>query len=307
MRALGRWAARRRLTMVYFHGAGGSTGRGGGTIEEQAATWPRGSMDPVKLTVQGEMVERTFASPEILRSGVRHAAAARAHPPRPREPSALTRELARRSREAFEGLLSDPGFHALLRAATPYRLLGRLFIGSRPPKRGGAGGLFSVRAIPWVLCWTQVRLLLPSWYGVGAAWKALRRRRGSAAALRRAMKEDPLLRSVVRVLGFSLAKAEPTLWRAYARRLAPEAPPGLLERLEEDRRLAEELVRAASGGGLLWDRPWLEESIRLRAPMIHPLNLLQLKVLSKPRLSDRDALLLRETVTGIAAGMLTTG
>ncbi len=317
MAALGRWAQGRGLPLVFFHGSGGSEGRGGGTPEEQAATWPPDALGLVKTTLQGEMIERTLASPEILSSQVEKVAAVQAAPPAFAPPGALTRELARRSQEAYVAFVREPAFLDLLERATPYSHLGALHIGSRPSRRGAkkkkvdpAGGdaLDQLRAIPWVLCWTQVRLLLPVWLGLGTAWRAVRARRGGEAALRAAMKTDPLLRAFLRLLGFTLAKAEPRLWREYVRRLAPDTPPALLARLDREWEAALDLVRRASPTGeLLPDRPWLRESIHYRAPMIHPLNLLQLDVLAHEAPTPADQALFRETVTGIAAGMLTTG
>lgn len=314
MAALGRWAAGRGLPLVFFHGSGGSEGRGGGTPEEQAATWPADALGLVKTTLQGEMIERTFSSPEILTSQVEKVAVVQAAPPAFAPPSAFTRDLGRRSQAAYVAFVRDPGFLDLLERATPYPHLGALNIGSRPARRGtkrrapAADALDSLRAIPWVLCWTQVRLLLPVWLGVGSAWRALRARPGGQAALRAALEVDPLLRAFVRLLGFALAKGEPRLWREYVRRLAPDAPPALLKRLEREREAALDLARRASPtGDLLPDRPWLRESIHYRAPMIHPLNLLQLGVLERAQSTPADQALFRETVTGIAAGMLTTG
>ena len=316
MTELGRWGERRRLPLVFFHGSGGSEGRGGGTPEEQAATWPPDALGLIKTTLQGEMIERTLASPEILVSQVEKVAAVQAAPPSFAPPGALARELGRRSQAAYVAWVRDPAFQDLLQRATPYARLDALRIGSRPARRRGPAGqkasgedaMERLRAIPWVLCWTQTRLLLPVWLGVGSAWRALRGRPRAAAALKHSLAADPLLRAFVRLLGFSLAKAEPRVWREYVRRLAPDAAPGLLRRLEGEWEAALDLARRASPTGeLLPDRAWLRESIHYRAPMIHPLNLLQIEALAGDEPTAADEALLRETITGIAAGMLTTG
>jgi phosphoenolpyruvate carboxylase len=109
------------------------------------------------------------------------------------------------------------------------------------------------------------------------------------------------------LLAFTLAKTEPAIWRSYHELLAPESTE-LLDALEASWDAANDMLRVAEGDQRrLPDRPWLEESIRYRAPMIHPLNLLQVELLSRASWSDDDERLFRETVTGIAAGMLTTG
>jgi phosphoenolpyruvate carboxylase len=159
-----------------------------------------------------------------------------------------------------------------------------------------------------VLCWTQTRLLLHAWLGAGRAWREVRDDPTIEERLAEARAEDPLVRSYARLLSFTMAKTEPSLWRRYRRSLAPETPADLVDGLDEDYEAAVELARRTSGSEeLLPERPWLAESIRYRAPMIHPLNLLQAKLLGRDEWSEAEVELFRETVTGIAAGMLTTG
>lgn len=237
-------------------------------------------------------------------------AAVQAAPPRTKAASAAARDLAARSQTAYVELVDSPEFIELLRRATPYTRLGALNIGSRPVKRrAGAAraGLEQLRAIPWVLCWTQTRYLLHAWMGIGTAWRTVRTDPQARARLMRALERDPLLRSYLRLLGFTLAKTEPAIWRQYVKTLIGTSPL-LVTRLEREWHDALDLARQASPDRtLLTDRRWLRESIYYRAPMIHPLNLMQIDVLAQPRLGKTRELLFRETVTGIAAGMLTTG
>ncbi|MFH1725691.1 MAG: phosphoenolpyruvate carboxylase [Elusimicrobiota bacterium] len=306
MAAIGKWGKREKIRIIFFHGAGGSEGRGGGTISEQAASWPRGALRPVKITLQGEMVERTFSSPEILRSQVLKVAKVQKDPPNAGRISSFTRELAEAARSAYEDLIGRQELLDFVANATPYTRLSTLNIGSRPVKREGSRALEDLRAIPWVLCWTQTRHLLPVWYGLGSAWRALREKGGSRG-LRRTLRADPLLRGFMRVNAFALSKGAPRIFRRYAKKLAPESPSWLMDRLEREWLSAASLAKAASGKELLEDRRWLKESIYYRAPMIHPLNLLQIELLARKSWDKNQEMLFRETVTGIAAGMLTTG
>ena len=308
MRALGRWAAAQHLTLIFFHGSGGSVGRGGGTVADQAATWPAGAMAVIKQTLQGEMVERTLATPAILRSQVMQIADIQARPPRFTAASRAARHLAAHSGRAFASLVGSRGLLELLEAATPYTRLGALNIGSRPVKRagGGPGGLESLRAIPWVLCWTQTRYLAHAWIGVGTAWRDVRNDPERRRQLLRACQRDPFLRGYLRLLRFTLAKTAPDIWREYVRALAGGAGP-TVRRLEREWQDARDLALQLTDGTLLDERRWLAESIHYRATMIHPLNLIQIEILTHPRLTRAQELLFRETVTGIAAGMLTTG
>ena len=310
MKRIQDWAVGRGIRVLFFHGSGGSVGRGGGSIADQAASWPSGAMDVVKQTLQGEMVERTLATPEILRSQVHQIATVQAAPPRFRAPSHAAQDLAARSGEAYVELVGSPAFRNLLRSATPYARLGALNIGSRPSKRTTGDtpeGLEQLRAIPWVLCWTQTRYLLHAWLGIGTAWRDVRTDPAARQRLLRALKRDPLLRGYLRLLRFTLTKTAPIIWRRYVTTLTG-TPSALVNRLEQEWEDARDLARQLTpGDGLLADRPWLAESIYYRAPMIHPLNLIQIEVLTRPRLNAAEELLFRETVTGIAAGMLTTG
>jgi len=307
MREIGEWAEAEDITLLFFHGHGGSVGRGGGRIEDLVATWPPSARTPYKHTVQGEMVERTLATPEILRSLVEKVAEVQENPPAYCGVGELARSLAERSQEVFETRVKSDAFRHLLEHATPYARLSSLTIGSRPASRGD-GGLEELRAIPWVLCWTQTRLLLHAWLGAGQAWHELRDDPAIDERLAAARDDDPLFRSYARLLSFTMAKTEPRVWRRYRRALAPDAPGELVVALDRELEQALDLAcRARGAGTLLPDRPWLEESIHYRAPMIHPLNLLQIELLAKPEWDEAEARLFRETVTGIAAGMLTTG
>jgi phosphoenolpyruvate carboxylase len=311
MRRIVDWAEAEEITPLFFHGHGGSVGRGGGRFEDLVATWPQRARTPYKYTLQGEMVERTLATPEILRSLVGKVADVQSNPPPYRGVSHLARDLARTAQASFAARVESDAFRALLGAATPYTRLQELTIGSRPARRGG-GGLEKLRAIPWVLCWTQTRLLVHAWLGTGDAWREWQDGAGSETiprdALAEACREDPLFRSYTRLLSFTMAKTEPALWRRYRRALADNVPAGLIEELTADYEAALDLALQARGSDtLLPDRPWLQESIRYRAPMIHPLNLLQIELLAKAEWNEAEVQLFRETVTGIAAGMLTTG
>jgi phosphoenolpyruvate carboxylase len=311
MRRIVDWAESEDVTPLFFHGHGGSVGRGGGRIEDLAATWPPRARTPYKYTLQGEMVERTLAAPEILRSLVRKVAAVQADPPPYRGVAGVTRDLARMAEARFAARVQSDAFRALLETATPYTRLQELTIGSRPSRRS-AGGLEELRAIPWVLCWTQTRLLVHAWLGTGEAWREWQEQAGSeassTAALEAACREDPLFRSYTRLLSFTMAKTERALWRRYRRALAGDVPATLIDELTADYEGVLDLARRSQGSdSLLPGRPWLQESIRYRAPMIHPLNLLQIELLGKPRWNEAEVALFRETVTGIAAGMLTTG
>jgi phosphoenolpyruvate carboxylase len=313
VRDLDRLCRKRGVSPLFFHGSGGSVDRGGGSIEEQTAAWPRSALALYKVTVQGEMVERAFSTPEItqrqMEAVVRqwekriHTSSNRGSKPDVPGESPVLQRFADRVSSYYRAKVSSPEFLEVVQKATPYSQLQKLRIGSRPSKRTGALSVASLRAIPWVLCWTQTRTLFPTWWGIGSAWAELRP--SEKRELKAVFKRDALFRSYVKLLGFTLAKVELSVWRLYLERSA--LPSELVKKTYEDfeRELfkVKEFFYTVSGEkDYLWYRGWLGESIRLRSPMIHPLNLLQIA-----NRGSRDVLLTRETVTGIASGMLTTG
>ena len=294
------------VTPVFFHGTGGSIARGGGTIEEQMAVWTPGARRIYKVTVQGEMVARSFASSEHFQRHLQNIdrsskALGRRRHLKPLSP-ALER-LAMLSAEAYGATVDSPEFLARVERATIYPFLHTLKIGSRPAKRKGLSKVTDLRAIPWVLCWTQNRVLFPTWWGLVSAWKNLSN--ADRARLEKLARTDPLWGTYLKQLGFTLAKVDFAPWFARLERLG-ESDPGLLawkkdfeEAFTQTKRLLASLSKSKN---LLWFRPWLSESIHLRRTMIYPLNLLQ-----DIAEEESDEAMLRLTVTGIASGMLTSG
>ena len=182
------------------------------------------------------MVERTLATPEILRSQLQQIAQVQASPPRFSAASAAVQDLAKRSQTAYVELVGSAQFRELLQGATPYTRLGALNIGSRPvTRKAGAAlaGLEQLPAIPWVLCWTQTRYLLHAWIGIGTAWRHVRADSRARASLLAAIERDLLLRSYLRLLSFTLAKTEPCIWREYVETLVGTKPP-LVARLDRE-------------------------------------------------------------------------
>lgn len=291
---------------IFFQGSGGSVDRGGGTVGDQVAWWPRSALETYKVTIQGEMVERSLSSPSIARGQMERieASVAKALEKTSKAPQskALFR-MGEMSSHCYRELIHDADFLSIAGAATPYKHLTALKIGSRPTSRTAEISVEGLRAIPWVLCWTQTRVLFQTWWGLGTAWKKLSD--AEKKALAAAYKDEPMFTSFIKALGFTLAKVELPVWKIYLEQsgLDPALTQRFYQRFEEELAAAGEMVRALSGSqDPLWFKPWLGASIRLRSPIIHPLNLLQILAVE-----SRDFLLFRTTVTGVSSGMMTTG
>lgn len=306
--------SKNRVTPIFFHGSGGSVDRGGGSIKEQTSWLSPKSRDLFKATIQGEMVERTFSSPSIFRAGFDHLVeeiskntnenhSNKKNSQKQFQTSPQLFEFANEVSQYYQATIHSPQFLEVVQKATPYKYLSALKMGSRPSKRGKISNVLNLRAIPWVLCWTQTRTLFPVWWGIGNAWKNLDHK--GRTILKQEFNKNPLFRSYVKVLGFTLAKVELPIWEIYLKQsgLSLEKAKNYSLRFQNEFENAVEFVQYMSGNkNLLWYRPWLGESIQLRSAMIHPLNLLQI-ISSK----KKKPIMIRETVAGIANGMMTTG
>lgn len=300
-----------------FHGRGGSVGRGGGPAHAAILALPPGSVrGGLRVTEQGEVIQNRFGLPGIaLRSlelYVTATAEATLSPPPGPEPAlrALMDRMAGAALAEYRGVVREhPDFVAYFRAVTPEVELGSLKIGSRPARRRSGGGVESLRAIPWVFAWTQTRLLLPSWLGVGAGLRAALDS-DDRPLLLQAAQDWPYLRSFLDLVAMVLAKAEPRVAAGYDARLAPPAVVGLGEALRALLASTTAAVLEASGhDDLLQGKRVLQRTLHLRNPYVDPLNGLQAELLRRhranpdPRLADA----LVVTINGIAAGMRNTG
>lgn len=291
------------LVPVFFHGSGGSVSRGGGSVKEQIAWWPQSALNIYKVTIQGETVQRHFHQPLIMRSQVGKIVEEFSnYKPKKVPESSVIPKFAKDIQNRYMSLVQDPEFQDLVSKATPYDFLNLLKIGSRPTKRSGKGQ-FSIRAIPWILCWTQTRLLLPIWWGIGSSWESLSENEKSD--LKQYYEASALLQSYVKNLGFTFAKIELGVWNFHVEcsTLGPEAKEKWRKEITAELEKSINFFKEISGHkNFTWFRPMLGESIIFRSSMIHPLNVIQ-----KLSLERKDNVLLREAVTGVASGMLTTG
>ena len=295
---------------IFFHGSGGSIDRGGGSLRDQTLWWPKSALNVYKATIQGEMVERNFTSPEVSISGINKILdnfnRAKTKKGTIKVDKAVESFSASVKLE-YENKIKDPKFFEMIEAATPYSYLNVLRLGSRPTKRAKASklDLSSIRAIPWILCWTQTRVLFPTWWGVGSSWEKIKDKKDMKTKLKLAFKESSLFGSYIRALSFTLSKVDINVFALYlsTSTLSIEDQNNFLEEFRIEYESTVQFVRMITGKkNLLWYRPWLADSIELRSSMIHPLNILQILAYK-----DKDNTLIRKTVAGISSGMMTTG
>jgi phosphoenolpyruvate carboxylase len=228
-------------------------------------------------------------------------------------------ELSAVSKAAYrEVVYETPDFPRYFRAATPERELSVLNIGSRPARRPGTGaeGIESLRAIPWTFAFTQSRLNLPTWLGLGDALEHAERS-GFFEEVGAMYRAFPFFQSTIDLIEMVLAKSDARVAANYDRRLVPEAlkPLGasLRARLVDT---TERLLRLTDESMLLEHLPVLKRSVDVRTTYVDPINVVQMELLARLRARDEEAEedagdgLVRAfvaTVNGIAAGMRNTG
>ncbi|AVD81953.1 phosphoenolpyruvate carboxylase [Pseudomonas sp. SWI6] len=308
-----------QVELLLFHGRGGTVGRGGGPAHAAILSQPPGSVaGRFRTTEQGEMIRFKFGLPGIAEQNLNLYLAAVLEatllPPPPPEPAwrEVMDQLAADGLKAYRGVVREnPDFVEYFRQSTPEQELGRLPLGSRPAKRR-AGGIESLRAIPWIFGWTQTRLMLPAWLGWETALtNALSRGQGPLLAQMR--EQWPFFRTRIDMLEMVLAKADAQIAEAYDERLVQ---PHLLPLGVHLRDLLSQSCRVVLGltgqPVLLAHSPETLEFISLRNTYLDPLHRLQAELLARSR--SREAALdspleqaLLVTVAGIAAGLRNTG
>lgn len=312
---------RHGVQVRFFHGRGGSVGRGGGPTYEAIMSLPPGAVEgTVKLTEQGEVISDKYALPQLARENLELMLAATLeatvlHRKDRRSPKdaaawdAVMEKVALAAEGRYRELVARPELPAYFLAATPVDQLGALRLGSRPSRRpDSSAGLDGLRAIPWVFGWTQSRQVVPGWYGVGTG---LAHAAGDLKTLQTMYAGWPFFRSFIDNVAMTLAKTDLGIARNYVSTLAPDLGEEILEDLEAEFALTLAQVLAVCGDAeLLARQPSLRATLEVRERYLAPLHHLQVQLLARHRAGESDPELERAlmlTTNGIAAGMRNTG
>ncbi len=317
-------AAAHRVRLRLFHGRGGSVGRGGGPAGEAVAASPYGTVDAtMKVTEQGEVISDRYSLSalahdhlEILLAAVLEATLL--HQTSRVPPEVLTRwdEAMEVVSEAAHGAYRDfvglPGLSEFFSAATPVDELSWLNVGSRPMRRPGSGKttLEGLRAIPWVFGWTQTRMVVPGWYGLGSGLRAAHD--AGLGPVLEEMQDWAFFTNLLGNVEMTLAKTDLRIAEFYVSVLVEPRLQPLFDTIVNEYDLTKrEVLRLTGGSTLLARHQLLRHSLQVRAAYLEPLHHLQVSLLARRREVDepdpdlRRALL--RTVNGIAAGMRNTG
>lgn len=321
-------ADRAGVHLRYFHGRGGAVGRGGGNSYDAILAQPPGAVQgALRITEQGEVISAKYSEPHRARRNLEALVAATLEASlldveglgeRADEAYGVMAELARLGREAYASLVhDDAGFIEYFTSSTPLSEIGELNIGSRPASRTQTSTVDDLRAIPWVLSWSQSRVMLPGWFGVGTALRRWLDGDGDGpgerlATLRRLYQDWPFLRTTLSNMAQVMAKADMGLAARYAE-LVPDAAVGrrIHGIITDEFELAREMLLAVTGHEtLLDDNPALARSVRNRFPYLEPLNVLQVELLRRYRSGDTNPAVrtgIQLTMNGLATALRNTG
>jgi phosphoenolpyruvate carboxylase len=316
--------ARAGVSVSFFHGRGGSIGRGGGPANQAILAQPPGTVGSrIRLTEQGEVIADRYGLPTlahrhleqlvnaVLRAGFAHPSA-----PAPAWERAMER-LAALARDHYRALVyDDPRFVEYFHAATPITEIGGLNLGSRPASRKPGGRIEDLRAIPWTFAWMQSRHTLPGWYGLGHALSRFAAEEAGALALLQEMEERwPFFRTMLESAQMILGKSDLHIAARYAE-LCPDRALGraVFGAIEAEHALARRMICLVTGAEeILEHAPVVRRSIALRNPYVDPMSYLQVELLGRLRAAPagperaalEDAVML--SIAGIAAGLKNTG
>lgn len=311
------------ISFRFFHGRGGSIGRGGGQAGKAIQSLPNGAINgKIRVTEQGEVISARYSNKDIahrqLESIIHSIILASVDKKRDSVTSEyvdLLQRLATRAKAKYRDLVYDDlQFWNFYTQVTPINFISQLKIGSRPAKRKGVEKIEDLRAIPWIFSWTQTRIMLPSWYGIGTAFNEVIQN-GGIECLKEMYEKCPFFTTVIDNCQISLAKADMLAANNYLNLVEPQEL-GIrifLKVAEEYELTRNTLLAITSQNEILDNNPVIQNSIRLRNPYTDPLNYAQVELLNRLKSANTtkeqeeviSAIFL--SINGVAAAMQETG
>ena len=312
------------IKVTFFHGRGGTVGRGGGPSYDAIISQPLGSVqDRIRLTEQGEIIAAKYGNSdaayynlEALFSAVIQRMNAdkvntdiRDIP----EIQVIMDEIVEDSYNKYRELVfENPNFYNYFFEATPIKEISSLNIGSRPASRKKITDIGGLRAIPWVFSWSQSRIMLPGWYGVGTAFSNyINKDKGNIEKLRKMYKEWPFFTSLLSNVDMVMAKSDMDIAREYANLCKEEETKKVYEEILREWNLTKQVVLEISEHKeFLEDNTYLTRSLENRLQYFNTLNLIQLELIKRSRegkLPESQINTIHITINGVATGLRNSG
>ena len=308
------------VNVTFFHGRGGSPGRGGGPIQATLRSQPPGSVNgKIRITDQGEVIQQKYGYEPIaeynLCSYIGAVTEATLNPPPTPKQNwrSLIEKMSDISKSSYRKNINQSSeFIKYFKTVTPSAALGKLSIGSRPSKRKNVDNIKSLRAIPWVFAWTQIRLMLPAWLGSAEAlrYAYIKKFRRTLIDME---KNWPFFNSMLDILDMVITKADPEISKIYEKYLADDALKRVGKKLRFQFEVIKKLNKKITTKEIILTRKQFRTLITVRAIYSEVLNIIQpiviFKLKKNKKMSDKkylnDALL--TSIAGISAAMKNTG
>lgn len=321
--ALTETGEKNNVKITFFHGRGGTVGRGGGPSYNAITSQPMGSIkDRIRVTEQGEVignkygnVDAAYYNLEMLVSATLNRTVF--------DNIADTNDL-KKYKEYMESIVNDsydiyrklvfgnPDFYGYFFSASPIREVSSLNIGSRPAARKTITDINGLRAIPWVFSWSQNRMMFPGWYGVGSAFKHfIDKDANNLEALRKMYNTWPFFNSLLSNVDMVLSKSNMHIAKQYSDLCENEEEKKIYDIINAEYELTKEVILLIEeNDDLLADLPALKASLDYRLPYFNVLNYAQIELIKRLRrgeLSEEEQKLIHITINGIATGLRNSG
>jgi phosphoenolpyruvate carboxylase len=304
------------IELTLFHGRGGTVGRGGGPAQRAILAQPPGSVKGrLRVTEQGEMIRFKFGFPAVALRSLRIYLAAVLEatllPPKAAEDEwrQLMESMAQQSVKSYREMVREnKDFVPYFRSATPEQELGKLALGSRPARRKANGGIESLRAIPWIFAWMQIRMMVPAWLGADQALAAASQSDKKTMKLLAEMYQKwPFFATYIDMLDMIVGKTDIDIASYYDQQLVAEDLQGIGDQLRQRLSTIENSLSVIKPKG---DDQAQSQIMQVRGTYTDPLHYLQAELLQRARTEQHDPEVERAlmvSMAGIAAGMRNTG
>ena len=314
-------AKRFKIDVTFFHGRGGSAGRGGGPIQSTLRSQPPGSVNgKIRITDQGEMIQQKYGYEPIANYNLCSYIGAVMQatlkpPPQPKDKwRQLIENMTNISTLSYrKNIKENSDFIRYFKTVTPHLALGKLSIGSRPSKRKNVDNIKSLRAIPWVFAWTQIRLMLPAWLGTGDALK-YSSQKNNKSILIDMEKNWPFFNSTMDILDMVISKVDPEISKVYENGLADNNLKNVGNKLRNEFNIVKKFNNLITPNEITYQRNKFRTNTFVRNIYSEVLNILQavvMKKLSKKNVNKNQKKHLEDammtSIAGIAAAMKNTG
>ena len=312
------------IKVTFFHGRGGTVGRGGGPSYDAIISQPLGSVqDRIRLTEQGEIIAAKYGNSDAAYYNLEALFSAviqrmntdkintdiRDIP----EIQIIMDEIVEDSYNKYRELVfKNPNFYNYFFEATPIKEISSLNIGSRPASRKKITDIGGLRAIPWVFSWSQSRIMLPGWYGVGTAFSNfINKDKGNIEKLRKMYKEWPFFTSLLSNVDMVMSKSDMDIAKEYANLCKEEETKKVYEEILREWNLTKQVVLEISEHKeFLEDNTYLTRSLENRLQYFNTLNLIQLELIKRSRegkLPESQINTIHITINGVATGLRNSG